>query len=161
MEKVGARWSLISDAWAQTKVQLCTPLVTETAQEKKKKKVSGHQNFTIISANSVPAEICLKIQGSAPKSTASNSFRPKPPPRLFLVDGSLSFLYSMAYISIHKGSIWSNPSLLEIWFTLSGLKPAWNKHLYTSDLRQQRCFFSLRLLGGSNGMVEWMGWSNI
>lgn len=149
MEKVGARWSLASDpppsARAQTRVQLCTPLLT---QEKKKKKVNEHEDFTIISANSVP------------KSTASNSFRHKPP-QLLLVDGSLSFLYSMAYISIHTGSIWSHPSLLEIWFTLSGLKPAWNKHSHTSDLRQQRCFFSLRRLGGSNGMVEWMGWSNI
>lgn len=149
MEKVWARWSLASDpppsARAQTRVQLCTPLLT---QEKKKKKVNEHEDFTIISANSVP------------KSTASNSFRHKPP-QLLLVDGSLSFLYSMAYISIHTGSIWSHPSLLEIWFTLSGLKPAWNKHSHTSDLRQQRCFFSLRRLGGSNGMVEWMGWSNI
>lgn len=149
MEKVGARWSLASDpppsARAQTRVQLCTPLLT---QEKKKKKVNEHEDFTIISANSVP------------KSTASNSFRHKPP-QLLLVDGSLSFLYSMACISIHTGSIWSHPSLLEIWFTLSGLKPAWNKHSHTSDLRQQRCFFSLRRLGGSNGMVEWMGWSNI
>lgn len=153
MEKVWARWSLASDpppsARAQTRVQLRTPLLTETAQEKKKKKVNEHEDFTIISANSVP------------KSTASNSFRRKPPPPLLLVDGSLSFLYSMAYISIHTGSIWSHPSLLEIWFTLSGLKPAWNKHSHTSDLRQQRCFFSLRRLGGSNGMVEWMGWSNI
>ena len=152
MEKVWARWSLVSDpspsARAQTRVQLCTPLVTETAQEKNKKKVNGHEDFTIISANSVP------------KSTSS-SFRRKPPPPLFLVDGSVSFLYSMAYISIHTGSIWSRPSLLEIWFTLSGLKPAWNKLSYTSDLRQQRCFFSLRRLGGSKGMVEWMGWSNI
>lgn len=59
-------------AQAQSKAQLCAPLVTEKEKEKRKKKVNGCKDFNIISANFVKAEACLSTKGSMPKSTASN-----------------------------------------------------------------------------------------
>lgn len=49
-------------AKAQSKAQLCGPLVTDEAKEKRKQKVNGHKDFNIISANSVKAGTCLSTR---------------------------------------------------------------------------------------------------